>query len=79
MNWTQVEGKWDQLKGDVKIAWGKLTDDDLKVIGGNRDRLVGKLHERYGIVKEQAHKDVDAWMSKIEHKIDQAGVPRKPG
>jgi len=46
MNWDQVEGKWQQFKGSVKQKWGKLTDDDLDVIAGKRDQLVGKIQER---------------------------------
>jgi uncharacterized protein YjbJ (UPF0337 family) len=43
----------------VKQKWGKLTDDDLTVIGGKRDELVGKLQERYGYEKAQAEKELD--------------------
>ena len=59
MNWDQIKGNWKQAKGDVKARWGKLTDDDLTWIDGERERLVGKLQERYGISKEQAQAQVD--------------------
>ena len=42
MNWDQVSGNWKQFKGKVKEKWGKLTDDDLDVINGKRDQLIGK-------------------------------------
>jgi uncharacterized protein YjbJ (UPF0337 family) len=61
MNWDQVEGKWKELKGSVKERWGKLTDDDLNVIGGKKDQLVGHIQERYGIAKDEAQKQVDEW------------------
>jgi uncharacterized protein YjbJ (UPF0337 family) len=61
MNWDQIEGKWKQVKGTVKQKWGKLTDDDLEVIAGSRDKLVGKIQERYGIGKETAEQEVDSW------------------
>ena len=61
MNWDQIEGKWKQMKGSVKTRWGKLTDDDLDVIGGKRDQLVGRVQERYGIAKDQAQREVDEW------------------
>ena len=63
MNWEQVEGKWDQFKGSMKEKWGKLTDDDLTMIGGRKDYLVGRLKERYGLEKEAAEKEADAWAS----------------
>ena len=59
MNWDQVEGKWKQAGGKVKEKWGKLTDDDLQVIAGKRDQLIGKIQERYGIAKEEAARQVD--------------------
>jgi uncharacterized protein YjbJ (UPF0337 family) len=61
MNWDQMEGKWKQAKGAVKQKWGKLTDDDLDVIAGSRDKLVGRIQERYGIAKDAAEKEVDSW------------------
>jgi uncharacterized protein YjbJ (UPF0337 family) len=62
MNWNEVEGKWNQMKGSVKEKFGKLTDDDLKVIAGKKDQFLGKVQERYGIAREQAEKDVDTWL-----------------
>lgn len=61
MNWDQAAGKWKQMQGEVKKRWGKLTDDDLTVIGGHRDKLLGKIQERYGISKEQAEEEVNQW------------------
>ena len=61
MNWDQIQGKWKQMTGQAKTRWGKLTDDDLKVIGGERDKLVGRIQERYGIAKDQAQREVDEW------------------
>lgn len=61
MNQEQVSGNWKQFKGKVKEKWGKLTDDDLTVIEGKRDQLVGKIQERYGFQKEVAEKEVKAW------------------
>ena len=62
MNWDQVEGKWKQLKGDVRKQWGKLTDDDLEYMAGSRDKFVGRLQERYGVAREEAQKQADDWM-----------------
>ena len=62
MNWEQMEGKWKQFQGSVKQQWGKLTDDDLTFIGGSRDKLVGKLQERYGIKKEEAQNRANEWI-----------------
>jgi len=61
MNEDRIEGKWKQMKGALKSRWGKLTDDDLDVIEGQKDQLVGKVQERYGIAKDEAQKQVDEW------------------
>ena len=61
MNSDQLSGKWKQLKGSAKERWGKLTDDDLEVVNGRTDQLVGKIQERYGIAREAAQTQVDDW------------------
>ena len=61
MNWDQVAGNWKQVKGKVKEQWGKLTDDDLNVIEGKQDQLIGRLQERYGYSKDQAEKEFKSW------------------
>jgi uncharacterized protein YjbJ (UPF0337 family) len=73
MNWTQLEGKWTQLKAEAKTQWGKLTEDDLTYVSGHREKLVGKLQERYGLLRDHAQKDVDEWFKKIGEKIDHVG------
>ena len=65
MNWDQVEGHWKQLKGRVKQKWGKLTDDDVDVIAGRRDELLGKIQERYGIAREQAERQLDEFTAQL--------------
>ena len=54
MNWDIVEGKWNQLRGSVKEQWGDLTDDELTEVAGKKDKLAGKLQEKYGWTKEEA-------------------------
>ncbi len=58
MNWDTMKGDWKQFKGKVKEAWGKLTDDDLDVIAGQRDQLVGAIQKSYGIGREEAERQV---------------------
>ncbi|MBL8551215.1 MAG: CsbD family protein [Hyphomonadaceae bacterium] len=65
MNWTQLSGKWDQVRGQVQQQWGKLTDDDIAIAKGSRDELVGRIKERYGIAKEDAQAQVDQWLERI--------------
>ncbi|MDB5742729.1 MAG: CsbD family protein [Polaromonas sp.] len=61
MNQDRIEGNWHQFKGNVKEQWGKLTDDDLDVIAGKREHLLGKIQERHGVTQEEAEKQLDNW------------------
>ena len=54
-------GKWKQFKGELKKKWGNFTDDDLLFIEGRRDKLEGKIQERYGDRKDEVKKWVDDW------------------
>ncbi len=58
-------GKWQQLRGQVRQTWGKLTDDDLDVIAGRRDELAGKLRERYGWSQEQVETEIDRFADNV--------------
>ena len=64
MNAEQLKGKWMQFKGELKAKWGKFTDNDLQEIGGNYDRFVGKVQERYGDKKRELMKWADQWYHK---------------
>ena len=65
MNWDTAAGNWKQLKGKVKQQWGKLTDDDLTLIEGQRDELVGRIQERYGLAMDEADRQVKDWESRL--------------
>ncbi len=77
MNTEQMSGKWKQMKGAAKQQWGKLTDDDLEVIAGKRDSLVGKLQERYGMAKEDAQKKADDWLKSYKPSDEQAAYGQR--
>ena len=66
MNDDKIKGQWKQLSGKLKEKWGKLTDDDLNVISGKRDQLVGRLQARYGTAKEEAQKQADEFVTALD-------------
>ena len=59
MNHDRIEGNWKQVKGKIKEQWGKLTDDDLDVIAGKREQLLGRIQHRHGLAKEEAVAQVE--------------------
>lgn len=65
MNKDIIAGNWKQLVGKAKVQWGKLTDDDLALIEGRQDHLVGRIQERYGIAREEAERQVKAWRARL--------------
>ncbi len=64
--WDKVAGKWKQLTGDIRSKWGKLTDDDLLQVNGEREKLAGKIQERYGIAKDEANRQIDTWADELK-------------
>jgi len=66
MNREQMEGSWRVMRGKVKEQWGRLTDDDLDVISGKHDQLIGKIQQRYGKERDQVERDVDRWLDTVE-------------
>lgn len=61
MNWDRIQGNWKQMKGTLKQKWGKLTDDEFDEIAGAKDKLVGKVQERYGMDRDAAEREVNTW------------------
>ena len=62
MNWEQLDGNWMQLKGKIREQWGRLTHDDLDIIEGKEEQLVGAIQKRYGLAREEAEEQVRAWL-----------------
>ena len=74
MNTDVLKGNWKQFRGEVKRKWGQLTDDDLDKIQGEREKLVGRVQERYGKARDQAMKEVDAFLDEVSRR----NFERKP-
>ena len=62
MNEDTLKGQWKQLKGQIQMQWGRLTNDDIDQIQGNRDILLGKLQEYYGKSREENERDLERWL-----------------
>ncbi len=61
-----LAGRWKQLRGDIRQKWGDLTDDDVEQVAGARDKLVGRIQERYGRTREEAEREVDDFLRELE-------------
>jgi uncharacterized protein YjbJ (UPF0337 family) len=65
MNWDRIEGNWKRFKGKAQQNWGDLTNDDLDVVEGKRTELAGRLQNRYVIAREEAERQIDAWLKTL--------------
>jgi uncharacterized protein YjbJ (UPF0337 family) len=77
MAWDRVERRWKQLTGVLKSRWRKLTDDDLNVISGKKDALIGRIQERYGIAKDEAQSQVARWYSSVDRELRDSEAPNQ--
>ena len=69
MNEDILKGKWREIKGDVKKTWGKLTDDDVMVINGESEKLLGIIQTKYGYEKDKAQEEYDEFINKHKQHI----------
>jgi uncharacterized protein YjbJ (UPF0337 family) len=68
MNEDVLKGKWKEIKGGVKEKWGKLTDDDLTRVEGNKEILLGLLQQKYGYAKEKAEQEYKDFIGRYKGK-----------
>ena len=69
MNENTIQGKWEQVKGSVKETWGDLTDDEITQMEGNRQKLAGKIQERYGRAQDVIEKEIDDWSTRQNYQF----------
>jgi uncharacterized protein YjbJ (UPF0337 family) len=65
MNKLEIKGDWNIIKGNLKQKWAKLTDDDLQLIDGKQDELLGRIQKRTGESREAVEKAIDEYRSAI--------------
>jgi uncharacterized protein YjbJ (UPF0337 family) len=72
MNEDILKGKWNEIKGAVKEKWGKLTDDDLTVVEGKKEKLLGLLQKKYGYAKDKAEQEYKDFIGRYKGKGHEA-------
>jgi uncharacterized protein YjbJ (UPF0337 family) len=66
MDWNQLQAKWPQMRGPLRHRWGRLTEEDLDVIGGHREIFIGRVQERYSIDREEALQRIEEWLRTVQ-------------
>lgn len=69
MNKDILQGMWKQVRGDIKTKWGKLTDDDLDQVAGQRDKLLGLIQQKYGEKREAAEAELNKLLSQLKESV----------
>ena len=70
MNQDIFEGKWKEMRGQVKEWWGKLTDQDLDQAAGNAEQIVGLLQQKYGYTRERAEEEFNRRIKEVKEAVD---------
>ncbi len=70
MNQDIAEGKWKEMRGQVKEWWGKLTDDELEQAAGNAEQIVGLLQQKYGYTREAAEEEFNRRIKEVKDAVD---------
>jgi len=68
MNEDRLKGKWNQIKGELKKKWGKLTDDDLTYSEGQLEKMMGRIQERTGEKKEEIQKFFNRYLDEKDER-----------
>lgn len=70
MNQSQIAGKWKEIKGEIRKAWGELTDDEVERTKGNMESISGLIQQRFGLSKEQAKEKLAGVYNKFDEKTE---------
>jgi uncharacterized protein YjbJ (UPF0337 family) len=70
MNTDIIKGQWKQIKGEIQKQWGKLTNDEIDMINGDREKLEGRLQEKYGYTREQVRQEINEFLRAYDHEYD---------
>jgi uncharacterized protein YjbJ (UPF0337 family) len=68
MNEDILKGKWKEIKGEIKVKWGKLSDDDLTAVEGKKEKLLGILQQKYGYAKDKAEQEYKDFIGRYKGK-----------
>ncbi|HJW90221.1 MAG TPA: CsbD family protein [Anaerolineales bacterium] len=71
MNKDIFEGKWKEMRGQIKEWWGKLTDDDLEQAAGNAEQIIGLLQQKYGYTRERAEEEFNRRIKEVKEAVDE--------
>lgn len=66
MDWNQLQAAWPRMRGQLRHRWGRLTEDDLDIIAGQREVFIGRVEERYSVGREEARQRIEEWLHTLQ-------------
>lgn len=66
INENIAQGKWSQIKGEIRKAWGKLTEDELEQTKGDVSRISGLVQQKYGETQESVRERLNRFISEAK-------------
>jgi uncharacterized protein YjbJ (UPF0337 family) len=70
MNKDIFEGKWKEMRGQIREWWGELTDDDLEKANGNAEQIFGLLQQKYGYTREKAEAEFNRRIEDVKEAVE---------
>ena len=65
-----IASHWDQMRTEAHQRWPELSDNELAIIDGHKDMLVGVLQEHYWVSREEAQRQASdferEWIQRAE-------------
>lgn len=71
MNNDIIQGKWNEIKGEIRSQWGKLTEDEIETSSGNMTSIAGLIQQRYGAKKEEVQEKLNSILAKFSAKTEE--------
>ena len=60
MNTKELKGNWEEQKGKLKQKFAILTDNDVLLLEGKKEEMLGRLEIKLGKSKEELQKIIAA-------------------
>ena len=74
MDWSTIESRWNDYKNNVKLRWSRIPDERITESQGSRESLSRAVQEAYAVSREEAERQIGAWLAKQTDKSSTAGL-----
>jgi uncharacterized protein YjbJ (UPF0337 family) len=78
---SEFQAKWQQIRGQARQWWSKLTEADLEQVGGNLEEFVAILQAKYAFTRTTVEDELNQRMmqfraqQRLANSEDAAAIP----